>query len=280
MLNGKTSPVFKSEIKNIVLFDMDGTLTPARRPTTPDIVDMITQITAIPDCAIGIVSGSPLPYIMEQMGDAINIAPGKIVIMPCNGTQVYKYSLDNRAFCPVYEKDMKEELGAYRYNQLVLELCSVQAQFIESYLGLEALTGHFISYRKSMVNFAPVGRSAEAKERASFEELDINHSIRDGMAALLKEKFKHHGLEFKLGGTTSIDIHLAGWDKTHALKHTGDAAVWFVGDKCHGNGNDQTIFNSINDNSEELTMAFETTGPENTLQIVNEYILPHINADK
>ena len=79
---------------------------------------------------------------------------------------------------------------------------------------------------------------------------------------------------FALGGSTSIDIYPCGWDKTHSLKHYTDEVCWFVGDKCTNSGNDRTIYEKLN----KLNRAFQTTGPKNTLDIIDT-IIEKINGE-
>ena len=78
-------------------------------------------------------------------------------------------------------------------------------------------------------------------------------------------------LTLKLGGDTSFDIYPRGWDKTFALKHFNrpDWNFWFVGDRCYPEGNDYEIFELLKDTGR----AFETSGPDETLEIIDFHIL-------
>lgn len=52
--------------KNILLlFDVDGTLTPARQTIKPDMDEILKKLAAFVDVAV--VSGSDLPKIEEQL---------------------------------------------------------------------------------------------------------------------------------------------------------------------------------------------------------------------
>jgi len=75
----------------------------------------------------------------------------------------------------------------------------------------------------------------------------------------------------KFGGDTSFDIYPNGWDKTYALRHFagGEWNFWFVGDRCYENGNDYEIFEYL----KETGRAFETGGPEETIEIIDFHIL-------
>ena len=76
-------------MRKIVLFDMDGTLTPPREHLDYSLVE--TLIETCRNAEIGIVSGSDYDYIMQQCGflttkDEIKL---KLHILPCNGTKHY-----------------------------------------------------------------------------------------------------------------------------------------------------------------------------------------------
>ena len=74
-------------MKKIVLFDMDGTLTPPRKALDTNLLSVLEEITRYAE--IGIVSGSDIYYIMEQcktlfISDNLKL---KTHILPCNGTK-------------------------------------------------------------------------------------------------------------------------------------------------------------------------------------------------
>ena len=75
----------------------------------------------------------------------------------------------------------------------------------------------------------------------------------------------------KLGGNTSFDIYPCNWDKTYALNHFDphEWDFWFVGDRCGVDGNDYEIFNLLKPKGR----AFETGSPEETVEIIDFYIL-------
>ena len=96
----------------IVLFDMDGTLTPARQEMEWDIVDSLYNLQSN-GFEIGIVSGSDLDYIRQQCNilfDLSQVDCGAIHWLPCNGTKYYRYGKANIGsvdFEKIYEKKQK-----------------------------------------------------------------------------------------------------------------------------------------------------------------------------
>ena len=97
---------------NIVLFDMDGTLTEARGSFNTELLLSLRKLAKHAD--IGILTGSDLDYINEQMIKLIKFSELRFVthLLPCNGTKHYappnNSSEDYRL---VHQNDMSKELS-------------------------------------------------------------------------------------------------------------------------------------------------------------------------
>ena len=139
------------------------------------------------------------------------------------------------------------------------------------------LSGNFISYRGSMLNWCMIGRDAQPAERDMFTEVDVKFGIRKKLSEAFTQNLKEFGIEgidHAIGGNTSIDIYPTGWDKRYALKHvTGYDNIYFVGDKCKQGGNDYALYNEL-----EEGVRFMTSGPAITEEIISEKILPACKA--
>ena len=252
---------------------MDGTLTPPRKGVDWSIVVKLRELQKHAD--IGIVSGSPYDYIEQQMSLAwkeINsLKPGNLLIMPCNGTQVYEFITEGvkPAFVQTYTNSMIDYQGKEIYRILLSILTDLQNQAIEDYPNLP-LSGNFISFRGSMINWCMIGRDADHTMRNVFVSIDDKLSVRTNLKQRLDNELAIAGIldvTTSLGGSTSIDIYPSGWDKTYVLKHIDpETLVYFVGDKCRGDGNDRTLF------EHERTKAYETSGPDETLRIIDAMI--------
>ena len=272
-------PAYKNS-GDIVLFDMDGTLTHARQKIDWQTVVALRELSR--HCLIGVVSGSPYGYIDQQIkmlwSDVGSCKPSDVILLPCNGTQLLVFDIVTGYYQIEYEIDMKQhmcdKLGEKAYQELINHILELQIKFLSLHK-FPALTGNFVSYRKSMVNWSPVGRDAKTDERNAFMKLDLEETIRESLCEALRVRLDASGLheiEFNLGGATSIDIHPTGWDKTHALNHFGDRRVWFVGDKCEPGGNDHSLWAQLS----PAGRGFTTTGPEETERLVREVILPGV----
>jgi|TARA_B100000282_G_C31710951_1_gene481092 phosphomannomutase len=257
--------------KDIVLFDMDGTLTPPRQNFDKDLIVPLRVLSKYAD--IGIVTGSDFDYLESQMKILIKYSELRFVthLLPCNGTKHYRPpSFSDDEYRIVHEMDMQRHLGRTCFKELISILSVAQADMCYNNF---PLTGHFISYRGSMVNWCPVGRNANHKERQEF--IDVDNSYSTSLRLIELEKIKHKinvkcgkKVIVKLGGETSFDIYPEGWDKTYALSHFKDRRCWFVGDRCGPNGNDKEIYDALSQHDR----GFSTKDTKDTARIIYEIV--------
>ena len=261
-------------LENIVLFDMDGTLTEPRKPFE---MSLLPKIRALSEKAeIGIISGSDLSYIEEQLGYLLHKSEVryKLHLLPCNGTKHYKPPRGpEESFIKVHEVNMKVALGEEDFYTTMKILSLLQSDV--SSLSIP-LTGNFLQYRGSMINWCPIGRNADTQERKTFVSFDEHTGFRKDFLKRLKNRLKLANLSDKLtcalGGDTSFDIYPTGWDKTYGLQHFENKTCWFVGDRCNPTGNDYQIYQQLLSTGR----AFSTKSPFQTSIIINEKIIPKL----
>lgn len=256
---------------------MDGTLTPARMPIDDKMIDAIVELSNCAD--IGIVSGSPIEYIAQQCQKLFldpRISPDKIKIMPCNGTKEYEFLRHVEPEMVLKsEVSMRETIGQSVYKEIVVACSLAHKKYMTGNNPIEfPLSGNFISYRGSLLNFCPPGRDATDEDRKKFAIVDKKYNIRKSLLKNIRDYLKEKNIKrisCALGGNTSIDIYPTGWDKTYCLRHLKNYSyISFVGDRCDKNGNDKTLYDALHPNS------YKTKGPESTLKIIDELIV----ADK
>ncbi|KAF8519680.1 eukaryotic phosphomannomutase [Gautieria morchelliformis] len=244
-------------IKKLYLFDVDGTLSLARRGATPEMLELLRELRK--KTAIGFVGGSDLSKITEQLGvhgsnpiDAFDYAFAE------NGLTAYKLGkqLPSQSFI--------KHLGEDKYKTLVNFLLHYIAD-----MDVPIKRGTFIEFRNGMVNVSPMGRNASVQERNDFEAYDKEHQLRAAFVGVLKEKFASYDLTFAIGGQISFDIFPRGWDKTYALRHVEDEGfeeIHFFGDKTYKGGNDHEIF------EDSRTIGHTVSNPDDTTRILKEHL--------
>ncbi|KAK4136392.1 eukaryotic phosphomannomutase [Trichocladium antarcticum] len=256
-------PLADRPIKNtICLFDVDGTLTPARLSASPEMLALLAALRQ--KVAIGFVGGSDLVKQQEQLGSpSVNVTSLFDFCFAENGLTAYRLGeqLPSNSFI--------EYIGEAQYKELV--------RFVLHYiadLDIPVKRGTFVEFRNGMVNVSPVGRNASTQERNDYEKYDQAHGIRKEFVAKLRERFGHLGLTFSIGGQISFDVFPTGWDKTYSLQHVADEAkrpggvdyttIHFFGDKTFVGGNDYEIY------TDSRTIGHAVTGPEDTMAEVKK----------
>ena len=247
---------------------MDGTLPEPRQKIEWSTVSAVRELAKVAE--IGIVTGSDYDYLIDQCKELWyglgSTPPSRITLMPCNGTKVYKYSLDNRRWELKHNRDMRQEIGQENYSSLLSSLMAYQIVL----LCREAVpfSGTFFHFRESMLNWCPIGRKAPQAEREAWKLVDAEKDLRSYYLELLKKELANMDIPLTaaLGGSTSIDIYPKGWDKTYALQHFEDYTCWFVGDKCHPDGNDHLIFEALSAHGR----GYITKSPKHTEEIIKD----------
>ncbi|CAE6447266.1 unnamed protein product [Rhizoctonia solani] len=245
-------------VKKLVLFDVDGTLTPARQGVSREMIETLRELRK--KVIVGFVGGSDLKKIVEQLTfEGSNPLDDFDYGFAENGLTAYRCGkqLASQSFI--------NWVGEEKYKKLV--------KFVLHYLAdidIPIKRGTFIEFRNGMINISPIGRNASIEERIEFEKYDKIHGIRKEFVEVLKEKFADYGLTFSIGGQISFDVFPAGWDKTYALGHVEGERfeeIHFFGDKTYQGGNDYEIF------ADPRTIGHSVTSPEDTMRILRESFL-------
>lgn len=250
---------FTDRPRNVLcLFDVDGTLTPARQSASQETIDTLRALRK--QLVVGFVGGSDLVKIVEQLE-----IPGTSAINDFdyafaeNGLTAFKLGQ------PLPTQSFIGFVGEERYKTLV--------NFILHYIAdmdIPIKRGTFVEFRRGMINVSPIGRNATTEERHEFERIDKQNGYRTKFVQVLKEKFPDYGLTFSIGGQISFDIFPNGWDKTYALGRVEDEGfdeIHFFGDKTYQGGNDYEIF------SDPRTIGHSVNSPADTIRLIKELFL-------
>jgi len=267
--------------QNLVLFDVDGTLTEARKPVEKRMLVALHHLAK--ECEIGFLTGSGMEYIKEQLWPALNdpIIRDNCHLLPCNGTEYivpYGETFDDLAYKMISKEVMRRRISDESFYKILRRICYLQNALFSENTSLPA-TGHFVQNRQSMLNWCPIGRNANTEERNIFSALDKTFKIREKYLSELRNFVKNLEIDvtIKLGGDTSFDIYPTGWDKTYALTHFDEKKwnFWFVGDRCEESGNDYEIYELL----KPTKRAFKTSGPSETVDFIDWYIIQQLRQE-
>lgn len=219
-----------SNKRTLALFDIDGTLTPARGEQSAEIRSFMKQLRS--KITVGVVGGSDFVKQKEQLGEDVltqfDYAFSENGLMAFKGEEL------------IGKESFAKKIGEDRLQRLLNWVLGYLAK-----VELPLKRGTFIEFRTGMLNISPIGRNCSRDERNDFEKYDEAHGVRKAMVAAMKAEFADYDLTFSIGGQISFDVFPKGWDKTFCLKFVDRSqfdAVHFFGDKTFEGGNDFEIF--------------------------------------
>ena len=177
-------------MKTVFLFDLDGTLCKSRKPVTNALVSLLVEVNK--NHEIGILTGSDLDFIQEQCKDLFKSLgyEKKVYAMACNGTKSFLVSLNSESnikYTLIKEESLREKIGEENFKTVMCELIYEQTESMIDYDF--PLTGNFITYRGSIINWCPVGRCANDADRAAFKKEDKEKNIRTTHVKSIERSF-------------------------------------------------------------------------------------------
>ena len=219
-----------SEEASIYLFDVDGTLTPAKSKMDKTFKKQFVEW--MEGKSVYIISGGSFQRIYEQLGSEIVertqgvfACMGNLYLVPKEGEREWQTVYENKfevSSEKVFYKDLIDAVNESPYH---------------------TKTGRHYEERVGMVNYSVVGRNATMEQRKEYAEYDAVHKEREQIVQKLSYNFPE--LEFVIGGAVSIDIFNKGNDKGQAARVLKDkltnGRAKFFGDRTHFPGNDYSL---------------------------------------
>ena len=164
-------PLEARPVKNtICLFDVDGTLTPARRSASPEMLSLLSQLRH--KCAIGFVGGSDLAKQQEQLGTPeIDVTTLFDFCFAENGLTAYRMGkeLEAQSFVGWLGEDKYKQLVNFSLRYIAdLDIPVKRGTFVEfRYL---AVLASLLSSRSLLYNLPPPSLSPNTDGRGWIEK--------------------------------------------------------------------------------------------------------------
>ncbi len=221
--------------KKIMVFDLDGTITPSKSPMDSEMADLFEKI--LDRMSIAVITGGAFDRFEAQFQaltrDADHLS--RLFFFPTTGTRFYR-SIDGE-WVQVYADEMSEA-----------ERKKIRDAFEQAYKDIdyhdpETVYGEIVEDRGTQMTFSACGQQAplEVKEAFKAAHDDRRLALADAVRKLLPD------FEVKVPGLTSIDITRKGIDKGYGIEkieeHLGIpvSAMVFVGDALYEGGNDHPV---------------------------------------
>ncbi|GIW43235.1 MAG: haloacid dehalogenase [Candidatus Binatia bacterium] len=241
-----------------IVFDVDNTLTPPRAPLSPEMGRALAALAA----PFHLAAGSDLRLVSEQLLEPLARLgfQGSFDAFVCNGADRYRCVVQaGRVHAePRFRFVLRDYLGAARFAMLweAIERVLDEPEFALPGGTIEIVGPRLID-RGSMINVVPMGRpekmdAAAYAQREAFVAFDRETGYRRRLLERLRQTIspwsENQGLRVSLGGQTSFDVVVEGYDKRFPLRTLlaeGVERVLYFGDALHPEGNDRAVVEFI-----------------------------------
>jgi phosphomannomutase len=218
-------------MKQLVAFDLDGTLALSKQPLKPDMGEALADLLGVAHVAV--ISGGDWPQFDKQVASRLpaHADLSRLWLMPTTGTKLYRHD-GGQGWYAVYAELFTDE-------QKAKILTAFDQALEETGFVPEQTWGERIEDRGSQITFSALGQQAPLEAK---EHWDPDFAKRKVIQANLKGKLP--GLSINMGGATSIDITREGVDKAYGLRKLSETSGFpensflFLGDAIFPGGND------------------------------------------
>lgn len=251
----KISNLAKLKPKKLIVFDLDGTLTPSKSPLRRDMGILLSEL--LEKRSVAVIGGGTYNQFKAQFVAHAKLPPAlmkNLFLFPTSSTAFYKY---HNGWRKVYAHGLTRQQKKKIFTALKIA-------FREGgYVKPDKIYGKLIEDRGSQVTFSAVGQKAPVKIKEAWKRR--YDPLRLRMTAITQKLLPE--FEVRAGGLTSIDVTKKGIDKAYGLKqikkhlHIPIREMLFVGDAIFPGGNDYAIVRTGVD-------YVPVTGPEQTKEII------------
>lgn len=244
--------------KELIIFDMDGTLTPSKFPMEKDMAELFLKLLARKKVAV--ISGTNFPKFQT---DILNLLPvssdylSNLILLPTSGGQLYVWR-------GTWVEQYAEHLTPQEKEKIMTTLNVTLP--VAGYVKPEKTYGPLIEDRGSQITFSALGQQAPLDLKLAWDPGQVKlRKIAEALKAKLPE------FEISIGGTTSIDITRRGINKSFAIRKLEEYLkmpldhMLFVGDRIFPGGNDFPAKATGVD-------CISVKGPEETKQLIREWV--------
>lgn len=222
--------------KKLIAFDLDDTLSVAKSAISSQMAGLLVNL--LDKYEVCIISGGNLDQFKLQVINHLEVQPERLKkfhLMPTCGTQYWLYDEGAQDWVRQYANEPTVE-----QKQRAVEALTNGAK--ELGLWPEQPYGEVVEDRGSQVTYSALGQQAPSDEKYAWDPDNAKRlKLRNYVLPFVPD------LEVRIGGTTSIDVTLAGVDKAYGMKQLLAATgmtmeeILFVGDKLDEGGNDYPV---------------------------------------
>lgn len=216
-------------MKELIVFDLDGTLAQSKSPVDSEMAELLTSLLRVARVAV-ISGGAWLQFEKQVLAKLFRHAQiERLSILPTCGTQFFQF--DGR-WDSIYADDFDASEKGKINSALTQAIGSLKIDDAQ-------IWGKQIEDRGSQITFSGLGQQAPIEAKRKW---DPSFTKRRKIQTLLDDLIPEFSVN--LGGTTSIDITKPGIDKAFGIGKLRDTLgiaisdMLFIGDAIFPGGND------------------------------------------
>lgn len=226
--------------KEIIVFDIDGTLTASKAPADKEMIQLMLLL--LDKKSVAIIGGGKYSLFKEQLIEQLpkqDKRLEKLYLFPTNSTAFYRF---NNSWHEVYS----HELTKNEKNKIKNALNETFREV--NYSHPEKTYGPVIEDRDTQITFSALGQEVVAMcgEKIGVQLKEDWNKKYDNLRQQMREILQKFlpDFEVRAGGLTSIDITRKGIDKAYGVRQIAkhlDVKIenmLFVGDAIFPGGND------------------------------------------
>ncbi|MBI3442185.1 MAG: HAD-IIB family hydrolase [Candidatus Sungbacteria bacterium] len=251
----KISNLKKLKPKKLIVFDLDGTLTPSKSPLRRDMAALLSRL--LKEKPVAVIGGGTYKQFKTQFVAHAKLPPAlmkNLFLFPTSSTTFYKYHTGwKKVYAHGLTREQKKKIFA------ALHLTFREGGYVKP----KKTYSKIIEDRGSQITFSAVGQKAPVKIKEAWKRK--YDDLRLHMTKILQKHLPD--FEVRAGGLTSIDVTKKGIDKAYGLEqikkhlHVDIKDMLFVGDAIFPGGNDYAVVRTGVD-------YIPVTGPEQTKEII------------
>jgi phosphomannomutase len=246
--------------KQLIVFDLDGTLTESKSNLKPDMARALAKLLA--EKKVAVIGGGAYEQFRRQFVNELTVPSAllkNLFLFPTTSTSFYRY---RGGWKKVYRRTLS--------NAERKKIMRAFAEAFEKsgYIQPKKLWGKAIEDRGTQITFSALGQKAPgaAKERWNRAQ-DVRPQLMKILSKLLPR------FEVRRGGLTSIDITRKGIDKAYGVRQIKKILnipirdMVFIGDALYPGGNDYAA-------RKTGIECIPVKGPSETKRIIEKILKP------
>jgi HAD superfamily hydrolase (TIGR01484 family) len=256
--------------KELIIFDLDGTLADSKAPLDNDMADLIIEL--LKKRKVAVISGGMFIQFEKQFLSNLPASTDllkNLFLLPTTGTRMYAWKdsgieKNSAELSAGWHEGYSENISPEDRKRIIK---SIEETWNETGFALpEHIFGDRIEDRESQVTFSALGQEAPLELKKAW---DPDKSKRQAIVNILKDKIPH--FDVSMGGSTSVDITMKGVNKAYGVNKLSNflkmpiSKMLFIGDEIVPSGNDYSV-------KEDGVDCVNVSGKEQTKEIIKELL--------